>query len=153
MEDAACVRLCALLREDPVPAVRAEAARALGAARDTAVDVVEPLVAALNDPTDGVRRAATLALGSLRDPRAAHPLLGTLRRRPELWQEASAALATVAPRAVIDELLPLLDAEPPDTRRGAARAIAAISKAHSSARDEEPLFAYTDAEGHRHPLF
>jgi hypothetical protein len=79
--------------------------------------------------------------------------LKTLRTRPELWQEASAALATTGHHELLSDLLPLLDVDPPEVRRGAARAIAAISKAHSAARDEEPLFAYTDEEGNRHPLF
>jgi HEAT repeat protein len=153
VEEAVRVRLCRLLRDDPVDDVRAEAARTLRVARDDGAEVVEPLVAALDDPSEVVRRAATLALGSMRDVRAAQALVETLRTRPELWQEASAALATAGQRELLGELLPLLDVERAEVRRGAARAIAAVSKAHSPARDDEPLFAYTDAEGHRHPLF
>lgn len=144
-------RLCALLREDPIPEVRSEAARALGVTGESG-ESIDPLVAALDDPSAGVRRAATLALGRISDPAAIEALVTALAERPELWRETSAALAAVADREVLERLLPLLDSESSHVRSGAVRAIAAVTS--STARAEsEPVFEYTDEEGHRHILF
>lgn len=149
MSDTADERLCALLREDPVPEVRAEAARALGVTSDPG-EAVGPLIAALDDPSDGVRRAASLALGRVDDGRALEALVEALAERPELWRETSAALATAGDRNLLDRLLPLLDSETSHVRSGAIRAIAAVTSPTATA---EPVFEYTDEEGHRHPLF
>lgn len=144
-------RLCALLREDPIPEVRSEAARALGVTGESG-ESIDPLVAALDDPSAGVRRAATLALGRVSDPASVEALVTALAERPELWRETSAALAAVADRDVLERLLPLLDSESSHVRSGAVRAIAAVTS--STARAEsEPVFEYTDEEGHRHILF
>lgn len=144
-------RLSAVLRDDPVPAVRREAARALGVTGERGV---EPLLAALDDADGGVRRAATLALGRTGDARAVDALLELLATRRELWEEASAALATVRAPHLAERLLDLLGAAEPEVRRGAVRALGAVAKpALGVAGDEEPLFVYTDADGHRHPLF
>ena len=149
--DDAHARVRALLDGDPVPEVRREAARALGVPGDP--DSVASLVAALEDPNDGVRRVATLALGRIREPRAADALLRVLSSQPELWQEASAALATAADRNLLPRLVELLDADSSHIRCGALRAIAALSKQDISAESPQPMFVYTDAEGHQHPLF
>ena len=147
-------RLTELLASDPVPEVRAEAARALSVAAHAAPDVVEPLVAALGDDDPGVRRAATLALGRVDDhEHAVEALVRALTERPELWEEVSAALATAGDLGLLDRLVALLDDETPEVRRGTLRAIAAISSRHVAPADREPLFVYTDDEGHRHPLF
>ena len=146
-------RLTAIVREDPVPDVRREAARALGAAGDAAPGAVETLVAALEDANDGVRRAATLALGRFRDPHAAQALIRTLAAKPELWEEASAALGTTGDAGLADELLALAGHESTQVRRGAVRALAALSARGRGEVADEPLFVYTDADGHRHPLF
>jgi HEAT repeat protein len=140
-----------VLRDDPVPEVRTEAARALGVTGEFD-ESVEPLVAALDDSSAGVRRAATLALGRIPDPRAVEALVAALAERPELWQESSAALASAADPGLLDRLVPLLDSDSSHVRSGAIRAIAAVS---SSARrgESEPVFEYTDDEGHRHTLF
>jgi bilin biosynthesis protein len=151
MSEAAQVRLCALLREDPTPEVRAEAARALGVVGELARSV-EPLIEALDDPSLTVRRAATLSLGRTRDPRAGQTLVEVLGERPELWREASAALAATGDRDLYDRLLPLLDSESGEVRSGAVRAIAAITS-QTPAGEVEPVFEYSDGEGHRHPLF
>jgi HEAT repeat protein len=145
-------RLCRLLRSDPVPEVRREAARALGVAGS---EVVEALVEALDDANDGVRRAAALALGRVRDPRATDALVRALETRHELWQEASAALATSGDERLLERLTPLLDAQSTAVRRGAIRAVAAVSRRENEDAGEtsEPLFVYTDEDGHRHPLF
>src|SRR3954447_20430310 len=143
-------RLRAVLEHDPIPEVRSEAARALSVAGDGGEEAVDALVAALDDPNDGVRRAATLALGRLRDPRVADALVAALEARPELWQETSAALATAGDPTLLPPLVALLGSEHSHVRRGALRAIAALSHASPP---EQPLFVYTDDEGHRHPLF
>jgi hypothetical protein len=143
-------RLCALLREDPIPEVRAEAARALGVTHESG-ESIEPLVGALDDSSDVVRRAATLALGRIPDPRAVEALVATLSERPELWRETSAALASTGDRDLLDTLLRLLDSESSHVRSGAVRAIASVWSSKSPG--EMPVFEYTDQEGHRHPLF
>jgi HEAT repeat protein len=151
VSDAVHERLSALLREDPIPEVRTEAARALGVAGEPG-ESIEPLVAALDDPSAAVRRAATLALGRIQDPRGVEALVGALAERPELWREASAALASVGDRDLLDRLLPLLDSESSHVRSGAIRAIAAVNSS-TSVTETGPIFEYTDDEGHRHPLF
>jgi HEAT repeat protein len=151
VSDSVHQRLCALLQEDPVPEVRTEAARALGVTGDSN-ESVEPLVAALDDSSAEVRRAATLALGRIPDARAVEALLGALAERPELWREASAALASAADPGLLDRLVPLLDSDSSHVRSGAVRAIAAVSSSTRRA-ESEPVFEYTDDEGHRHILF
>lgn len=147
-------RLSEVLRDDPVAEVRREAARALGAAAQHDEDVVEPLIAALGDGNDGVRRAAALSLGRTSDPRAVDALLRTLAEQPVLWEEASAALATAGDLTTVERVLPLVEHESTQVRRGALRAVAALGQhpATRFARDEA-LFAYTDDDGMRHPLF
>ncbi len=151
VSDAVHQRLCVLLREDPVPEVRTEAARALGVAGGPG-ESIEPLVAALDDSSAAVRRAATLALGRIQDPRGVDALVAALAERPELWREASAALASVGDRDLVDRLVPLLESESSHVRSGAIRAIAAVTST-TSAAGTGPVFEYTDDEGHRHPLF
>lgn len=152
IHDDALARVRALLEDDPVPQVREEAARALGAAGDPEPAGVEPLLRALEDPSHGVRRVATLALGRIRDPRAVDALLDVLATRPELWQEASAALITAGGPSLLPRLVPLLESESSHVRCGTVRAIAGLTR-RSSPAESEPMFVYTDEEGHRHPLF
>ncbi len=134
-----------------MPEVRSEAARALGVTGES-TESIEPLVAALDDPGAEVRRAATLSLGRIPDRRAVEALVETLARRPELWQEASAALAAAGDREVLERLVPLLDSETSHVRSGAVRAIAALTSSTRGA-ESEPVFEYTDQNGHRHILF
>jgi HEAT repeat protein len=150
MTDAARVRFSALLRGDPVPEVRAEAARALGVTGEPA-ESVAPLVEALDDPNVEVRRAATLALGRIDSPRAVEALVEVLTDHPELWREVSAALATASGHDLEERLLPLLDSESSQVRSGAVRVIAAVTS--PTPAEGEPVFEYTDEHGHRHPLF
>lgn len=138
--------LVGILRDDAVPDVRREAARALGLA---GADAVDPLIAALDDTNNTVRRAAALSLGRIGDDRAVAALLDALANRPELWQEASAGLAAAGDHTVVARLLPLLRHPSSMVRRGAVRALAAAGKP----AEDEPLYAYTDDDGHRHPLF
>ena len=152
MEEAIRTRLFELLDGDPVPEVRAEAARALGTVPESDLEVVRRLVDALADGNDKVRRAATLALGRLRHPAAVDALLVSLESNPELWQETSAALTTAAEPEVIERLVPLLSAPVSHTRCGALRTVAALT-ARAGDGEAEPLFVYTDEEGHRYPLF
>jgi HEAT repeat protein len=151
VSDSVHLRLCKVLQDDPVPEVRTEAARALGVTGE-ADQSIEPLVEALDDSSDGVRRAATLALGRIADPRAIEALITALAERPELWQEASAALASAKDPGLLDRLVPLLDSDSSHVRSGAVRAIAAVSSSTRQA-ESEPVFEYTDDEGHRHILF
>jgi HEAT repeat protein len=130
-------RLRAILREDSVPEVRTEAARALGVTGELR-ESIEPLIAALDDSSAVVRRAATLALGRIPDRGAVDALVE--------------ALATAGDRDLLDRLVPLLDSESSHVRCGAVRAIAAVSSS-GAASEAVPVFEYTDDEGHRHPLF
>ena len=143
-------KLRAVLRDDPVPEVRREAARGVSVTADPPVKAVEALVTALDDDNIGVRRAAILALGRLHDDQARETLVAALTSHPELWQETSAALATVGSEALIPRLLPLLDHGNAHVRCGAIRALAAL---HAAPSPGDPLFVYEDEEGHRHPLF
>lgn len=143
-------KLRALLRSDPVPEVRQEAARAVSVDRESPGATVDALVEALNDANVAVRRAAILALGRVRDERAGEALLAAVTEHPELWQETSAALAANGSAALVPRLLPLLDHENTHVRCGAIRAVAALTAGLATA---EPLFVYEDDEGHRHPLF
>ena len=59
--------------KDPVPAVRQQAAEALGQSGNSRA--VEPLIALLADPETAVRTSAATALGEIKDPRALEPLL------------------------------------------------------------------------------
>ncbi|HVP01038.1 MAG TPA: HEAT repeat domain-containing protein [Solirubrobacteraceae bacterium] len=141
-------RLRSLLREDPVPEVRREAARAVGAFDDAAA--VDTLVAALDDDNVTVRRAAIIALGRAPHERARAALIDALTSHPELWQETSAALATAGTPELISQLQPLLEHPSTHVRCGAIRALASL---RTREVDREPLFFYEDDEGHRHPLF
>lgn len=149
MADSVHDRLTAILRDDPESDVRAEAARALAATHD--VDALDQVVSALDDDDEGVRRAATLALGRIRHERSATVLIDLLESRPELWQEAAAALASAGDAGAVERLIGLLDSESAEVRQGAVRAIAAVSM--KAPRESGPLFEYTDDQGHRHPLF
>ncbi|HEX2435706.1 MAG TPA: HEAT repeat domain-containing protein [Solirubrobacterales bacterium] len=153
MPDEVHARVRDLLDHDAVPQVRREAARALGVVGDGTLDRVEPLVKALDDPNDGVRRTATLALGRIRDPRSADALVAILGSHPELWEEASAALATAGDAELLPRLVSLLDSDSSHVRCGALRVIAAVVSKPAPREQREPLFAYQDEEGHRHPLF
>jgi HEAT repeat protein len=153
MPDELHARVCDLLDEDSVPEVRREAARALGVLGGSTDERVEPLVQALDDPNDGVRRTATLSLGRIRDARSAEALVKILSTHPELWQEASAALAAAGDVELLPRLIPLLDSDSSHIRCGALRAIAAVAKDPGSREEHKPLFVYQDEEGHRHPLF
>ncbi len=152
MEEAIRSRVLELLAVDPVPEVRAEAARALGAVPDADADVVRRLVDALADENDRVRRTATLALGRVRHPMAVDALLASLESNPELWQETSAALTGAGGPETIERLVPLLSSPVSHTRCGALRAVAALT-ARAADAELEPLFIYTDPEGHQYPLF
>jgi len=93
-------RLRELLAEDPNPIVRANSARALGAAEDA--EALTLLERALNDTDLRVRVSALRSLALLRNPRSVQPLLnrstaltkGDLRNRPtesnEILEIASA---------------------------------------------------------------
>lgn len=153
MDDETHSRLCALLRDDPSAGVRSEAAHALGVAGvEAAGRALEPLLTALDDESESVRRAATLALGRTRDRRAGEALVGVLAERPELWKEASAAIARAGGRELVATLRPLLEAESVEVRRGAVRAIAGVTAADRLGRDETPPLVYGDEEGLWHAL-
>jgi len=82
------------------PAVRADAAKALGRVGDTRA--VTPLIAALKDSDCCVRDAAAAALGELKDRRAVVPLIEALGSR-QTFDAETVAWALVAigdPRAV-----------------------------------------------------
>lgn len=70
-------RLAVLLRDDPEPAVRRDAAYALGLIGDATA--VEPVLAALGDEAPMVRGMAAEALAYIGDPSAMGALLETLR--------------------------------------------------------------------------
>lgn len=79
------------LLQDICPLVRVSATYALG--RNTSADVVEPLIALLEEDWNGyVRKGAVWALGNCRDSRALKPLLRTLKgdiSAVRLWAASS----------------------------------------------------------------
>jgi HEAT repeat protein len=70
----------ALLLRDPLPALRAEAARALSRLATQAE--IPILLEALNDPEADVRYWAAVALGNLASPSAVLALIRLARREP-----------------------------------------------------------------------
>jgi HEAT repeat protein len=116
---AASPQVVPLLGHD-APDVRAAAAEALGALG--AADAVPALQAALKDPASEVRSAAAVALHRLGDP-AGDELLGRLLTSgiPDLQLQAAEGMLHDPPSAWAPYVEPLLQADAPMTRLGAAR--------------------------------
>lgn len=89
---------------DPVPAVRAAAAGAIGHLRDRAAPAVPALITAMRDSAPHVRAAAAVALG-LTDPVRGEAALRAARRDPDplVRREAEHALSAVHQRGGQDE--------------------------------------------------
>jgi HEAT repeat protein len=133
--------------------VRCEAALALAALGRSSTQVVEALSVALEDGDEAVRRAAARALGKTRDSSAAEPLLDTLENAPELWQEAASALSELRHAAAIDRLRGMVrSATDSRTRRGAIRALAALSTSADRLRVEDIAPVVYEDSPLRHPL-
>jgi len=111
------------LRNDDVPAVRAEAAVAL--ADVAAHEALPTLLVAVEDDDAHVRQMALSALGEIGDVRAIRRLERALRdSRPEVRYQAVIAFARVArddPAAVVGTVLGALDDEDPAIRYIAMR--------------------------------
>ncbi|MDQ3935196.1 MAG: HEAT repeat domain-containing protein [Actinomycetota bacterium] len=132
--------------------VRCEAALALANSGRGSPQVLTALTEALQDPHEAVRRTATIALGRTGDPGAAGPLLGILEGAPELWEEAAAALGDLGHPGVVEPLRELVrSADDHRTRRGAIRALAALSNNPSQFRSESLPPVIVDRQG-PHPL-
>ncbi|MFH1269298.1 MAG: HEAT repeat domain-containing protein [Planctomycetota bacterium] len=98
---------CARHLRSKVPAVREQAAVALGRIGDKSA--VPPLVEALKDPEKGVRREAARALGFIKDARAVTPLiaaLGDSDRNVRLY--AAYALGEIKDLRAVEALLDAL---------------------------------------------
>jgi HEAT repeat protein len=130
--------LTEVLRSSEPSEVRGEAALALAALGRRSAEVVELLATTLQESEEPLRRMAVLALGKTRDPKAAEPLLDVLEHSPELWEEASAALGELRDAGAIDRLRTMIQsAEDSRTRRGAIRALAALSLGPGRFRSRE----------------
>jgi HEAT repeat protein len=116
---AASPQVVPLLGHDS-PDVRAAAAEALGALG--AADAVPALQAALKDPASEVRSAAAIALHRLGDA-AGDDLLGRLLTSgiPDLQLQAAEGMLHDPPSAWVPYIEPLLQADAPMARLGAAR--------------------------------
>lgn len=116
--------------------------------------VREDLLLALSDDDNLVRRAAAVALSRDGNDKVADRLVKVLREAPELWQEASSALAAIRPAQLEDELIAILaEATSSRTRRGAARALGGVHAEVALFAAEDPLHGYEDESGRLHPLF
>ena len=93
--------------------VRADAARALGLARDPAA--AGPLVAALDDPHEEVRAAAVDALGRLADPQSVPALLARLSDQSRHQRARMVEAICRQGPSVVPELLRHVDECPGDT--------------------------------------
>ena len=114
------------LLTDPVSAVRAAAAQALGrlaSKEDKAV--IDGLARALRDPEDSVRQAAALAIGDIDpSPRQLSTVAELLRASDVTLRRAAVrALLSLDTGQVVDWFLPLLDDPDPEVRQGAVAAI------------------------------
>jgi HEAT repeat protein len=97
--------------KDPVPAVRQQAAEALG--QNGNPRAVEPLIAVLADPEPDVRTNAATALGQIKDPRALEPLLALFKSEVknnnyELAEKEAQAIGSLGASA-LQPLLAALD--------------------------------------------
>lgn len=118
--------------------VRCEAALALAALARSRAQAVELLASMLSDPEESLRRSAALALGRTRDPAAGEPLLDALEHAPELWEETAAALGELRYTPAMDRLRAMVRSAPDSrTRRGAIRALAALSVLPGARRLED----------------
>jgi HEAT repeat protein len=141
--DRAIARLERILREDPSPAVRAEAAVALADMR--ARDALPGLLFAVEDEDAHVRQMAISALGEIGDPRSTTRLERALSdSRPEVRYQAVIAFARVAendPAAVSAALAHALDDDDPAIRYIAMRVAEetlAAAPAEAKERPSEP---------------
>lgn len=162
-EQATIVTLSEVLRNDPSPEVRAEAALALATrAGQSTVEreaIVQSLLGSLEDEHDLPRRAAIYGLREHVDEPIARRLTHLLREAPELWREAAVALAGSSADLVSRELRELLtDAPDARSRRGAARALGSEShdlwsrdRVPVDRAEEHPLFGYEGSDGIPHP--
>ncbi len=115
--------------DDSDPAVRAEAAAALGEAGATADDsapdeaTVAALIKRLDDGHGAVRQGAAIALGTLRAPAGFPPLVEALRQGPaDLRFQAATSLVEIDPVAAYAPLVAAAD--DPDPQVVAAVALA-----------------------------
>jgi DNA-directed RNA polymerase subunit RPC12/RpoP len=108
-KDASAVpALVELLRRDPDPRIREEAAYSLESIGDSRA--VDPLIAALMDVGGNVRLKAARSLGTLKDARALGPLCAALRDPDQIVRVFSAyALGKIGDRTAIKPLQAALD--------------------------------------------
>ena len=114
------------LLTDPVSAVRAAAAQALGRlASQEDKAAIDGLGGALRDPEDSVRQAAALAIGEIEpSPRQLSTVAELLRASDvNLRRAAVRALLSLNTGEVVDWFLPLLNDPDTEVRQGAVAAI------------------------------
>ena len=110
--------------KDPLPAVRAAAAEAVGGL-GAYQGVIEPLRALLNDPVIEVRKAAIAALGRLRD-RESVPALVSAADSPETGYEGTIALTKIPDVRAVPVYLRGLTDKSPDLRNASVEALSLI---------------------------
>lgn len=130
---------------DPDMRVRRDAARALGARGNAAVESVAGLAQTLHDPRAIVRSAALHALGEIGGRAAADALIQHLRNvEPAHYEDVLLALGTTGHDDAINEVAPFLNNSDPFVRRAATVALVRIGSSsvgifRARLADSDPL--------------
>ncbi len=122
---------------DPAAMVRVEAAYGLGHLKieNLGTDVIESLLAAIDDTSDKVCAAAISSLGKLGVEQAREQILPFLKDgNAQLASAAIRALARLGPPEIAEQLVGFLESEHPQLQSEAARAMGVLRYSQASER-------------------